>query len=168
MPSLQELRVTISDSNASHWNVVGEPGPTYRDRFAVTLGPAGAHMEADSHLSLAVFKADVDLSIAWGMDLDFAWIDGTLRDRRKFDWASAFPDESVWVSIADVFWRGSLVDRVHYVLVDGARALLPWAREYDGLKTSRYEYDVARLLSDLSGHREFEYYFERAGFKLDS
>jgi hypothetical protein len=167
MPSLPELRQRITGSVAENWHVIPQDGPTYRDRFAVTMGPMATHMEADTHLYVAVFEADVDLTLAWGMEFDFAWIDGRQRDTRKFDWANAFPDESVSVSIADVFWRGSLIDRIHYVLVDGARGLLPWAREYDELKTSRYEYDFARLLNDLSGHREFDHYFETAGFRIE-
>jgi len=69
---------------------------------------------------LLVYRPEVDLSIAYGLrphprDQD---------NRRTFDWATSH-DWSVEVNIADVRWRGQLVDRAYYWVVDNGSAEVP-------------------------------------------
>ena len=52
------------------------------------------------------------------------------------------------------------------VYVDGARAVLPLGGGHDGLKITRQELAVARLLSDIAGHREFDRYYASVPFEL--
>lgn len=79
-----------------------------------------------------------------------------------------FPDPSVQIDMADFFWRGSLVDRVDYAYVDGARGIIPMGDGYLGLKVTSYEVDVARLLHGLRhGHfGAFDDYFRRVPFEI--
>ncbi|NIL86545.1 hypothetical protein RhoFasGS6_03949 [Rhodococcus fascians] len=165
--TLDELRTLIQESNATDWSAIKYEGPTYRDRLMGTgSGAAGDGVGVNSHHSTAIYRPDIDLTLAWGMPMDFRYSGSVSNRDRTFDWSKKFPDSEVSVELADFFWRGSLVERVAYVLVDSSRAVLPWALEYDGLKTDRYEYDVARLVDGLAGRNQFDEYFRRAGFTL--
>ncbi|WP_149202835.1 hypothetical protein [Actinotalea subterranea] len=126
------------------------------------------------HGSLIVYKPDVDLTIQWGMrarqHLSKVTDAKSLWERR-----GAFPDPSVSVVHADVFWAGSLIDRVYVVHVDGGRAILPLGdrkalnldpdapRPQDiewEYSASGWETGLARL---LDGDRDFERYFDQLG-----
>ncbi|GJO33955.1 hypothetical protein NJB1507_46260 [Mycobacterium marinum] len=142
-----------------------ENGPTYRSRFSYSTGPGEQwRLEEDSHHTVMVYIANVDLTIAYGMTFDF-------RDSgpdREFEWSKAFPDSSVQIDMADFFWRGSLIDRVDYAYVDGARGIVPMGGGYLGLKVTSYEVDVARLLHNVKGGRffDFDHYFGRIPFEI--
>jgi hypothetical protein len=70
-------------------------------------------------------------------------------------WANAFPDEQATGDLLDVLYNGMLVERVHYVVVDGGRALLPIPDRNeadDGTITwtvSRDEADLIRVLDEM-------------------
>lgn len=71
------------------------------------------------------------------------------------------------ISIADIFWRGSLVDRVNYVYVDGGRGIVPLGRGNQGLSITQYELAVARLLSGIADYQEFDrYYYSSVPFEM--
>ncbi|GAB2443464.1 hypothetical protein GCM10027262_61410 [Nocardia tengchongensis] len=90
--------------------------------------------------------------MAFGLPYDFESVTGRGRGReRTFAWSEAFTDSATDLRLADFFYRGSPVDRVVYVSVDGGRASLPWALEYDGLKADLYDTAVARLVNTLGG-----------------
>ena len=166
--TFDEFRSLIEKSQPTDWRVIPGDGPTYQVRYgAITTPETGPRVDINEHHTLSVYTPDIDITLAFGMNMDFEYVDDRAPVRRTFDWSSHFPDEETTVCIADLFYRGSLVDRVNYVLVDGARACLPWAKEYDGLKTSRYEYSVARLLNYLPGPSQFDDYFTRAGFVVE-
>jgi hypothetical protein len=97
--------------------------------------------------------------------LDF---DSLRRDVPEFEWSKVFSDQSVHIGLADIFWGGSLVDRVVYVLVDGARGTLPIGGGYDGLRVSSWQVDVARLLHSLkgAGFGTFDDFFGRVHFEV--
>ncbi len=101
---------------------------------------------------MAVYQPDIDLTIAYGMSAPGA------PTRPSFQWAT-FPDPEVSIHIADVFWRGSLVDRVDFVYVDGGRCILPLGDGHQGLRITRYEYTIARLLDSLESGDRFEEYY---------
>jgi hypothetical protein len=164
MPTLHEIRELIRKSRPSDWSVI-EDGPTYRNRFASSTGPGEQwRLDEDSHHTVLVYVPDVDLTIAYGMTFD-------LRDSgtdREFAWSKAFPNASVEIDMADTFWRGSLIDRVDYAYVDGARGIVPMGGGHQGLKVTSYERDVARLLHNLrSGNfGSFESFFDRVPFQV--
>lgn len=161
---LNELRATISDSDASEWHRIVRQGPTYRDRFGSWTGPGDSWgIETDSHGEVAVYKPDIDLTIAYGMaDSQHASPGGL-----SFKWSESFPDKEIReISLADVFWHGSLVDRVNYVYADGGQVVLPLGAGHQGLRVTRYDYSVARLLDELSGRGEFERYYNQVPYEL--
>ncbi|ELB95049.1 MULTISPECIES: hypothetical protein [Rhodococcus] len=176
---LDELRKIIRETTTEDWNHIhcwgGGAGPSYRDRTVTALvGKTDAiENEVESHGNVAILRDDIDISIAWGLDLDFRGLrDAGSRPPRSFDWAKNFPNEDVWISIGDIFYRGSLVDRVLFAVVDGGRVLLPWAHEqFSGpdegdVVTSSWEYDFARLVDHFEGVSEFDEAFAAAGFKI--
>ena len=158
-----ELRRTVADSDATEWHRILRQGPTYRNRFGSWSSPreGTSGIETDSHLSVAVYKPDIDLTLAYGMPEQMH------REELSFEWSKNFADDKIReISIADVFWRGSLVDRVNYVYVDGARGILPMGEGNAGLNITRYEWSVAFLLSEIEGLTEFERYYAQVPFVL--
>jgi len=115
--TLDELRHIIIASDADDWHVLS--GPSYLDRFMPVEVGRGDEMVYElrhgEHDSRAVFKPDVDVSIAWGLHLN--------PDEPAYfsEWTQGFPDKNAYAYYADVFYRGSLVDRVPIVAVDGGR-----------------------------------------------
>ena len=70
--------------------------------------------------------------------------------------------------VADIFWRGSLVDRVNYVYVDGGGAIVPLGRDNQGLRINQYELAVARLLSGIADYQEFDQYYSSVPFEMQA
>lgn len=163
MATLPEIRSLVRKSAPRDWHQIGE-GPTYRSRFAYSKGPGGRwRLEEDSHHTVVVYKRDVDLTIAYGLDFD-----SLRRDAPEFEWSKVFSDKSVHIGLADIFWGGSLVDRVGYALVDGARGTLPIGGGRDGLRVTSWQVDMARLLHGLkgSGFGGFDDFFGRVHFEV--
>lgn len=64
-----ELRDTITDSDHTEWQRIARQGPTYRERLVTWTGPSDhTGFEVESHGVVAVYKPDIDLTIAYGMD----------------------------------------------------------------------------------------------------
>ncbi|MGW4071400.1 hypothetical protein [Nocardia grenadensis] len=164
-----EFRSLIEKSAPTDWRTIPGAGPTYRVRYGSISTAEGVHrVDINEHHSVVVFTPDIDITIAFGMGFDFDYADVDRRPKRSFDWMENFADDHIDICFADLFYRGSLVDRINYVSVDGARAILPWAREYDGLKADRFDTAVARLLHAKAGHSaDFDEYFHRAGFVVE-
>lgn len=160
--TFDELRELILNSQPGDWHRITALGPTYRDRFGSWTGPNDrVGIDHDSHIEVAVYRPDIDLTITYGMP-------ESQHDRSlTFGWSENFPDSEILeISIVDFFWRGSLVDRVNYVHVDGARAILPLGGGHQGLKITRYDLAVARLLDRLSDHSDFDRYFDQVPYEL--
>lgn len=163
--NLIELRQIIIDSSPDDWHKIYRQGPTYRDRFGEWSSPANgtSGLNHDSHVSTVVFINDIDLTISYGMS-------ETHRDGSSsldFKWSENFADKKIHqISLADIFWRGSLVDRVNFVNVDGARAVLPLGDGNQGLRITAFEQSVARLLDWIEGNRQFESYYDRVDYEV--
>lgn len=170
---LDDLRVTVRESARTDWHKItcwgSGSGPSYRDRL--TSGRInGDYVEYESHGNVAVYIPDIDISIAWGLDRD--------RDDRDlhFEWDGTFADSKTTVTFADIFYRGSLVDREYHANVDGGRALLPIGHTRftaDSPKhgpnakfevvTSQWQVDFARIVHSFEHAENFDRYLERAG-----
>jgi hypothetical protein len=153
--TLQELIGRIVMSQPSDWHVMAGH-PTYRDELMDNEDGDGNHwISIDSHHSTAAFIPDVSITLAWGL---------TVNEDFREPWANKFPDTHAASAYADVFYNGALVYRALYVLVDGARCLLPLPdqRLEPGGVAEAYAQFV-NLLDRLTGHGEFAGYFERAG-----
>lgn len=160
--TLDELQKTIMDSDSTDWKRILAMGPTYRDRFASWTGPGDqAGIDHDSHPEIAVYRPDIDLTIAFGLPES-----GTSMSV-SFDWSENFPDSEISeISIADIFWRGSLVDRVNFVYVDGGRGILPLGGGHQGLRITQYGRAVAYLLDRVTERDEFHRYYDSVPYEL--
>jgi hypothetical protein len=125
-------------------------------------------LDTDSHTCLAVYQADIDLRLAWGL---------TIGDGLELDGFN-FADPSITRQAVDGFWRGALVTRWHVLSVDGHRCYLPdphpahgkTGEGVGGVETVRWtakasEVALARLLQAMVHGKggEFESYLARAG-----
>lgn len=166
--NLNAIRDTITSSSPAGWHRIGD-GPYFHNR------PYHGEDDYDSrHGERAVLIDDVNVSLEWGMSTNGH------QDERGHLWARErqFPDPAVYSFWIDVFYAGSLVDRVLAYSVDGGRAYLP---RYDQRRTENgdqdaagtgawefpvdeWPYELTKLISGLNGMREFHEYFERAGF----
>jgi len=169
---LDELRQIIIESadKDEYWHAL-PPGPYFTD------APDIDDDTFRQHSALYVFKDDLDLTIQEGLKWGHLSHDVERVDQLWDD--VSFPDESAMVSNADVFWRGSLVDRVLVVTVDGGRATLPVgsrrALNYeDGHLTSgtkvQWEYTCtayeAALARVVDQGQEFDRYLRQTGMVI--
>jgi hypothetical protein len=162
-----ELRRLIQTSDPLEWHKI-DRGPTYRSRLIAAHQPGieQPRLEEDSHPSVAVYIPEVNITMAYGMGEELPGADGPIRIDRHFDWMEAFQDPTGWrIGFADIFWRGSLVDRTDYILVDGFRAVLPIGGGHDGLDITIFDHDIARLLDGIEGYRRFGQYFSRVPYR---
>lgn len=151
-----ELWNAIIGSYDEYWHRI-EQGPLYN----YNLGMAGSDaVVAGWHDARAVMIDDIDIALEWGMSAD----PFDLRSNWHPDWAP-FPDPSVSLCYADVFYRGALVERITMASVDGGRAYLPLPRrgDDDNWVVMDRPYQLARVISDIEGNRDFEDYFQRSG-----
>lgn len=169
---LRSIRQKIIDSAPDDWNKIicwgPGSGPTFRYGLSSERGDNGIQTEAKGHAVIAVLIEDVDISIGWGYDPDETLWSET---RPPFDFSNFlpdFPDKRVSRMYADVFYRGSLVDRKLFVVADGGRHYVPIPRTvYPDKKSSRdlgapehhytqWDLGFARILNGLDGTRLFD------------
>lgn len=90
------------------------------DSTPVEVAPA-------AHGQYAVCTRDVALSLAWGHNTDRSPFDWSKRDEQHLDWAPYFWSP-VSEQYADLFYNNVLVWRFSYLVGDGGRMFLPWAK----------------------------------------
>ena len=171
-----ELIQIIRGSEQADWETIicwgWGSGPSYLNQPIIWTSGDTWGLEVKSHAIRAVYKPDLSLGIAWGLEHG----DG---EPLNFDWAK-FPDTQVRASFADVIWNGMLVHREQALSVDGGRAILPWPRPWGttepgghtpiqvGNQVTETEVALARLVHGFEhAPAEFDNYFERAGFVID-
>lgn len=152
-----EVTKLVTSSSPEDWAMISE-GPLFLDRFTNIMSDGRDWLEADSHNYLVINKADVNLRLAWGLELDSGL---------HFEGWS-FPDQSISQFAVDAFWQGALVARWTLLLVDGARSYLPVPErvaDRSGWTASADEIALARLLQELVGRPagQFDSYMARAG-----
>jgi hypothetical protein len=179
---LDQIRQMIADSSNYDWHKItcwgAGSGPSYKYRLHSWTTKDDVSMDVDSHGNLAIFRADVDLNIAWGLDREYD-PPGLEPLELHFDWQDQFMDQKVRPFYADIFWRGNLVEREMLVSVDGGRALLPMPmpepteRDEHGKPTewqeavSVWEHSFAELIHGFEHPpREYATHFSRAGFVI--
>lgn len=170
---LIELRKQIIETNDDFWHRI-DIGPYYHDRLHVP-GDLEFTGSSHSHYSRFVLTHDVRISIEWGMDANF-------RGDETHPWTdtAAFPDKRSSTEVVDIFLNGALVDRSTVISVDGGRAYLPsysnarvdgetstdWDNAVYEQHATYWDYYLAQLVDQLSGHREFDRYVKQSGIKL--
>lgn len=154
------LKKMVTGSSAGDWAMLGE-GPLYLDRFTELTSEGQHWLEVGGHHYLAVYRTDVNLRLAWGLELE---------DRLEFEgWT--WPDSSISRFAVDAFWQGALVTRWTLLLVDGARSYLPDPQrgsDGTGWTAKADEVGLARLLQELVRRPEgqFNRYMEGAGIVI--
>lgn len=161
-----EVTNLITGSSPDDWALIEIVGDVYLDRLEQASSGDRNWLEVESHGYLAVYRADVDLRLAWGMTKD------TGLTFEGWD----FPDRSIDRQYVDGFWRGALVARWPVLSVDGGRCYLPspylsavetGARPQDleivGTTVKASETALARLLQRVLGRddRDFDSYLQR-------
>lgn len=76
------------------------------------------YVELTGHHTLAIYKGDIDISLAWG---------ATHRDDYGAPWMpkSLFPDPSISSIYIDLRYRGQVVQNWIMIYLDGSRILIP-------------------------------------------
>jgi len=116
---LSQIRKLVTDSTADEWEVTRH-GPFFLPKLSTSWSPGVdgetvTHIDADEHSYLLVFRPDVNLRLAWGLEEDSDLV---------FEWGK-FPDPKISRLLVDTFWAGALVDREAVYAVDGNRCYLP-------------------------------------------
>lgn len=173
-----ELMTALKTTTVDEWQRVDSWGPKYRDWIVTEPGRTiqEARTAVLSHDHAAVYRSNLSLTMAWGLepDRDAFTFD---RDRDK-DFGVKFPDANHWVEIADVFWNNALVYRTHYLHVDGGRAILPLPRaaadlgEVDGDPQHRSvvhadELCLIRTIDQLMGRQGMDANLARTGWRIN-
>jgi hypothetical protein len=180
---LDEIRQLVMMSLPQDWHRIAG-GPSKRGRFIVTErrgadGDTHTELNVTGHDEFMVLRVDVDISVAWGMEID---IDPEDRDLRVEGWAKKLElPKPPRLFFADTFYRGALVDRdllchagnVCLPLPDPADIADELQPKTDGLRyryrASRRHIALARLIYDLSypGACSFDTALEIAGIRPD-
>jgi hypothetical protein len=160
-----EVRKLITGSAPDDWEVIEVEGNVYLDRFEGVTTGGGRSLKAESHIYMAIYKADIDLRLAWGM---------TEATGLSFEGWN-FPHRSIERQLVDGFWRGAFVTRWPVLEVDDGRCYLPYPRPavaagsqppghfVTGYQVRSSEVALARLLQSLTDRedREFEVYLRQ-------
>lgn len=176
-----EVLDMIDRSSAEEWNHIGclgsGAGPSYKNVFYTWDDHKhGLVTGVDSFPNHAVYKEDVNLSMAWGLDRDERHWESN-RMPLSFDFSENFPDTSVSVFFADVFWAGTLVERRYLISVDGGRCALPMPQVRKTTEESGRGFEevlisedlpLARLLHGLEGTDDFDHYVRASGLRIES
>jgi hypothetical protein len=161
----EEVRKLITGSSPDDWEVIEVEGNVYLDRFEGVSSGDWRSLKAESHIYMAIYRADIDLRLAWGM---------TEATGLTFEGWN-FPHRSIERQLVDGFWRGAFVTRWPVLEVDDGRCYLPYPRPavtaegsapghfVTGSRVRASEVALARLLQHLTGRedREFDQYLRQ-------
>lgn len=164
---------TIFKSKGKDWQKIhclgNGNGPSYKDHFEfydIYNGEDNVIL-LKSHENRATYKPDIKISIAWGLSNSFNNND---HHKIKDSWAISFEDESgAYTSFVDFFYNDSLVFRKIYGIVDGGRCKLPIPQiDSNGNFVVSTEYSESiRLLNEIDGDVDYDYYLSRSGISLN-
>lgn len=166
---LDELLNRILESEPEQWNRIScwgyGSGPSYKDKldfYEVYNGQENV-LHLESHSDLCILKEDIDITMAYGI---------SSNEDFKAEWANKFQDPSANSKILDIFYRGSLVFRETYLVVDGGRCELPIPSygENQELIVARGYYNFIKLFEKIANgstnDNNFDYYFNQTGIKI--
>lgn len=179
---LYTLRNKIIESTRGDWNKItcwgAGSGPSYRYSLSSEQTDNGIETEARGHANLAILIDDVDISIAWGFDPD-DYFGHHSPDYDFSDFIPQLPDKSFSRIYADVFYRGSLVDRELLVVADCGRYYVPIPNtKYPHQKTpmdisqpehhySRWNIAFARVVHNFEHADSLDSLLQRMDYVLD-
>ncbi|GAA1866173.1 hypothetical protein GCM10009715_11730 [Paeniglutamicibacter psychrophenolicus] len=119
----------LANSTAEDWHYIpchGGNGPAY----AVDWKESEGNFTPNPHPRRATYSADVNLTIAWGLELqedgEFAWLEEGIPSFIKGKKTTAD------LECIDVFWAGALIARRHYYAVASEHVWIPAFQHSEG------------------------------------
>lgn len=170
--TLQEYGEIISNSKKEDWNIItcwgAGAGPSYQNSFSVwTQGGEFSNIDIDSHSMIGVYKPNIDITIAWGLESNSEFIS---------EWANKFDDSHATSSFIDFFLRGHMIFRDILVTVDGGRVHIPiplLRRIEDTESKEKFrrivpgnKYEFFKILNSLESSFDYEETFRRTGLEI--
>jgi hypothetical protein len=159
-----ELLSIVASSVEEDWNLIhSDIGSTYIYKldFYNGLEEQKNVIIVDSHSTIAIYKNDLSITMAWGMKDDVPFTESYLE---------SFSDKNAVRLYLDFFYNGVLVNRLPYIDVDGHRASLPIGLPSNGkFYVEKIKNDIIKLVHNLdhgSAGYQYDDYFKRAGFIL--
>jgi hypothetical protein len=172
---LTELRGTIANTAVADWLVVD--GPLFHESTSTKLSNMTGQVVVDRPASRAVLVSDIDVALEWGL---LARTPDLAKKSPEWTRDVGFSQRTVMPVYLDVFYRGSLVDRVTVAWVDNLTALLPWPHlaPQDAIsdlgfsnvaawRVSKWSHALCRLVDALEDGGQFDEYFKRVGFVVE-
>jgi hypothetical protein len=172
---LTELRGLIANTKTSDWLVVD--GPLFHEATSVKPSNMTGHPIVDRPASRAVLVTDIDVALEWGLQ---ARRGSDPKDAKEWTRDAGFSTRAVVFIYVDVFFRGSLVDRITGVWVDNLAALLPAPHlgpqdavsdlgfaSVAAWRVSRWSHALCRLVDALEEGSRFDDYMTAVGFVVE-
>ena len=172
---LTELRGLVANTKTSDWLVVD--GPLFHEATSVKPSNMTGHPIVDRPASRAVLVTDIDVALEWGLQ---ARPGSIAKDAKEWTRDAGFATRAVMPVYVDVFFRGSLVDRVTGVWVDNLTALLPVPHlapqdavgdlgfaNVAAWRVGRWSHALCRLVDALEEGTRFDDYVRATGFVVD-
>lgn len=170
--NLDQVHGILCTDDRSLWHRAWAGGPAYHYSLSSFSGAEGHGVDVDDHPFWAVYRSDVNLTLAWGRDVDVRPHPAGL----SFPWQKHFIDQKVSALFADVFWAGALIDRFTLYYIDGGHFLAPHhvadstdelGEPTEGhLELTEWEVDFGELLSLLQRGSSSRNHVQRAGITV--
>jgi hypothetical protein len=172
---LTELRGLIANTTSTDWLVVD--GPLFHEATSVMPSNTTGHPVVDRPASRAILVSNIDVAIEWGLQ---ARAGEHTKNAREWTRDAGFSNKTVLPVHVDVFFRGSLVDRVTAIWVDDLSALLPapHLKPQDAMsdlgftnvaawRVGRWSHALCRLVDALEEGTRFDDYIAATGFVVE-
>ncbi len=162
---LKDIYTQILESGSDHWHPIpighGE-GPSYltdfeTEDFEQQKNPTTG---TRTHTTLYILKSNVDIKIAYGIDPTESWFEAkqeTTEPPYFFEqqgWASASP------RILDIFFRGSLISRHPYYVIENGEAYIPRPNLGAAISFNQFDVDLFDLVNEWESARSWPHYFD--------
>lgn len=141
--NLHQLLETVRNSRPSQWAKINQYGPIEPPHFHSSSDGRSITLDVTTHYEQAVFIENVNLSLAWGLDVDYSDPTSKHDRRRAFAWADAFVNSDVSLIYVDVRWAGALVYRQTLAIVDGSHGCIPLPRTAGSNPDDTPKYEVS-------------------------
>jgi hypothetical protein len=157
--TLSDLINTVGSSSLGDWHRMELP-TVYGWEWGRKQGQN--YLEPKTHSKLAVYKPDVDISLA---------MDATVNEDFAESWTQKFSDPKASSVAICLRYRGSIVFEWVYVSVDGGRYLLPMPKPVaGGYEVQKADLQIAQIFFELYGiggpHQPVDAALQYAGVKI--
>jgi hypothetical protein len=161
--NLKEYKQQILATYIDDWTSIAcwgaNSGPSYRNSVIESSIGGVSSLNIDSHSTVLSLKSNLNIQISHGL---------TANERYHAEWTKNFSDDKAESCFIDFFYNNQLVFRDTYILIDGARCLVPSPR----FSSENKEYYIPEEKNDfyhgiLNSHvSDYDYYVSETGFKI--